>query len=207
MCTETFRRLPEEKRQRFLDAAWAEFNRVSIAEVSINQIVQKAGVPRGSFYQYFADKDDLFGYLLQGVGAHYVGEYRKIIRMAEGNIFAAQRLAFDGFTGEQLKRDPLFERCLRLLQLNPALPMQLMALEAKDSPILAGVRDLLDVSMLVREDEEFVSQLFYMTVMALAVAVRDHLMDPEEAEQQRRTLRMRLEIIQNGCLKQARPTA
>ena len=203
MCTETFRRLPEEKRARFLDAAWAEFTRVSMGEVSINQIVQKAGVPRGSFYQYFADKDDLFGYLMVGVGNHYISEYRKVMQLAEGNIFKAQRLAFDGFTGEALHEDPLFERCLRLLQLNPGLPMQLMVMESKDSPILAGVRDLLDVSMLARQDEEYLGQLFYMTLMALAVAVRDQLTMPEHMERHRAALRLRLEIIQNGSLKQA----
>ena len=111
MCRETFRRLPEEKRTRFLEAAWAEFNRVSIAEVSINQIVQKAGIPRGSFYQYFGDKNDLFTYLLESVGDHYISEYRKVLQMAKGNLFEAQKLAFNGFASEELKRDPLFERC------------------------------------------------------------------------------------------------
>ena len=64
MCKETFLRLPEEKRNRFLEAAWEEFTRVKFADVSINQIVRRAGVPRGSFYQYFADKEDLFTYLV-----------------------------------------------------------------------------------------------------------------------------------------------
>lgn len=202
MCTETFRRLPEEKRKRFLDAAWAEFNRVPIAEVSINQIVQKAGVPRGSFYQYFVDKDDLFRYLMEAVGAHYIREYRRVIQLAEGNIFKTQQLAFDSFISEKLGQDPLFERCLRLLQLNPGLPMQLTVMEAKDSPILAGVRDLLDVSALVRQDDEYLNQLFYMTLMALAIAVRDQLLVPAGVERHRQALLLRLEIIQNGSLKQ-----
>ena len=118
-------------------------------------------------------------------------------------MFKAQQLAFDGFTGEALHEDPLFERCLRLLQLNPGLPMQLMVMESKDSPILAGVRDLLDVSMLARQDEEYLGQLFYMTLMALAVVVRDQLIMPEHMERHRAALRLRLEIIQNGSLKQA----
>lgn len=205
MCRETFRRLPEEKRTRFLEAAWGEFTRVGIEDVSINQIVQKAGVPRGSFYQYFSDKGDLFTYLMEGVGAHYISEYRKIIQRAGGDLFKAQQLAFAGFVGEARSEDPLFERCLRLLQLNPGLPMQLMVLEAKDSPVLAGVRDVLDTSMLVRQDEEYLNQLFYITVMALAMAVRDNLTDPKGAEQQRQALDLRLEIIRNGCLKQAEP--
>ena len=42
MCKETFLRLPEEKRRRFLEAAWGEFTRVKFADVSINQIVRQA---------------------------------------------------------------------------------------------------------------------------------------------------------------------
>ena len=42
MCKETFLRLPEEKRNRFLEAAWEEFTRVKFADVSINQIVRRA---------------------------------------------------------------------------------------------------------------------------------------------------------------------
>lgn len=38
MCKETFLRLPEEKRNRFLEAAWEEFTRVKFADASINQI-------------------------------------------------------------------------------------------------------------------------------------------------------------------------
>lgn len=35
-------------------------------EASINQIIKEAGIPRGSFYMYFQDKEDLFRYLLKG---------------------------------------------------------------------------------------------------------------------------------------------
>ena len=64
MPTETFLRLPEKKRERFVAAAWEEFLRVPFEEASINKIVLKARIPRGSFYQYFADKKDLFYYLV-----------------------------------------------------------------------------------------------------------------------------------------------
>ena len=51
MPKSTFFRLPEEKRGRLMDAAWAEFTRVSFAEASINRIIRSAQIPRGSFYQ------------------------------------------------------------------------------------------------------------------------------------------------------------
>ena len=53
MPTDTFFRLPEEKRARILEGAWSEFTAVPYAEASINRIVQTSRIPRGSFDQYF----------------------------------------------------------------------------------------------------------------------------------------------------------
>ena len=53
MPTDTFFRLPKEKRQRLIDAAWEEFTQVRFTEASINKIIKGAHIPRGSFYQYF----------------------------------------------------------------------------------------------------------------------------------------------------------
>ena len=48
MPSTTFYNLPEEKRERLLAAARAEFARTSYAEASVNRIIQAAGIPRGS---------------------------------------------------------------------------------------------------------------------------------------------------------------
>ena len=61
MVHTTFERLPEEKRNRILQAARAEFIRYPYEKTSINRILAEAEVPKGSFYQYFDDKSDLFG--------------------------------------------------------------------------------------------------------------------------------------------------
>lgn len=65
MPTTTFFNLPPPKREKFLQAAAAEFARRPCGEVSINRIVQAAEISRGSFYQYFAGKTDLFRYVLR----------------------------------------------------------------------------------------------------------------------------------------------
>ena len=65
MPTGTFFRLPEEKRARLMDAAWEEFSATPYAKVSINRIIQTAQIPRGSFYQYFTDKEELFLYMME----------------------------------------------------------------------------------------------------------------------------------------------
>lgn len=68
MPTQTFFNLPEEKRQRILDAAIEEFASYSFKNVSIARIIEGAGIPRGSFYQYFEDAKDLYKHLITIIG-------------------------------------------------------------------------------------------------------------------------------------------
>lgn len=64
MPTSTFFNLPPPKREKLFQAAVAEFARQPYGEVSLSQIIKAAGIPRGSFYQYFTDKTDLFHYVI-----------------------------------------------------------------------------------------------------------------------------------------------
>ena len=65
MPTKTFQNLPEEKRTRILDAAISEFAAHPYEVASISKIVRQAEIAKGSFYQYFADKQDLYRYLIE----------------------------------------------------------------------------------------------------------------------------------------------
>jgi AcrR family transcriptional regulator len=64
MPKETFFNLPTEKRQRIIDLALAEFAEKDYDTASISRIVAQAGIAKGSFYQYFENKEDLYTYLL-----------------------------------------------------------------------------------------------------------------------------------------------
>ena len=60
MPKETFNNLDPEKKRRISEAAILEFSSHSFSDASINQIVKSAGIPRGSFYQYFENKEDIY---------------------------------------------------------------------------------------------------------------------------------------------------
>ena len=64
MPHQTFFNLPEDKRQQILQVAIDEFAENDYDNVSISRIVTRTGIAKGSFYQYFADKEDLYAYLL-----------------------------------------------------------------------------------------------------------------------------------------------
>lgn len=60
----TFFNLPAEKREQIVKIAIEEFAANDYDGVSITRIVARASIAKGSFYQYFVDKEDLFAYLL-----------------------------------------------------------------------------------------------------------------------------------------------
>lgn len=65
MPLQTFINLPKVKQKRILKAAMLEFSRAPLSEASVANIIKEAGIPRGSFYQYFKDKEDLYYYILE----------------------------------------------------------------------------------------------------------------------------------------------
>jgi AcrR family transcriptional regulator len=64
MPKQTFLNLPEEKRNTIVHAAIEEFAEYGLENASTNRIVENSGISKGSFYQYFEDKQDVFMYLL-----------------------------------------------------------------------------------------------------------------------------------------------
>ena len=60
----TFFNLSEEKKERIIEAALDEFAEYTYYKSSVTRIVKKADIAKGSFYQYFTDKEDLYEYII-----------------------------------------------------------------------------------------------------------------------------------------------
>lgn len=75
--TQTFINLSEEKKKRIVNAAVKEFSTRRFTEAKLSNIIKEAKIPRGSFYQYFIDKMDLYKHIFDIIAA------RKIEYMTE----------------------------------------------------------------------------------------------------------------------------
>lgn len=93
MPTQTFFNLPKDKQKRLLDAAATEFSRVPLKDASINNIIKLAEISRGSFYQYFEDKEDLYYYFFQTLRHDTKKILEDCFKKADGDLF----VAFDAF--------------------------------------------------------------------------------------------------------------
>jgi AcrR family transcriptional regulator len=96
----TFSRIPEEKQQRILDTAVAEFAANGFPGANINVIAKKAGISIGSMYKYFGSKEDLYltiieraHGLLEGVLDDIESTPGDIFQKIEKMVRAAQQYA------------------------------------------------------------------------------------------------------------------
>ena len=92
MPTTTFFNLPAEKRENIVEAAIKEFAENTYEAASVARIIERAGIPRGSFYQYFADLKDLYKYIIELAGEKKMGYFSAVTsRMEELDFFEIVR--------------------------------------------------------------------------------------------------------------------
>ena len=89
MPKQTFFNLPNEKKESLIQAAMKEFSRAPLAEASIANIIKDAAIPRGSFYQYFEDKEDLFYFLLEEYSTTLNERFRSILEKEDGDLIVS----------------------------------------------------------------------------------------------------------------------
>lgn len=83
----TYFNLSDVKQKRILDAAIDEFASVTFETAKLSVIIKKADIPRGSFYQYFEDKKDLYKYVLGKAGEAKMTYMAGLLENEEGKPF------------------------------------------------------------------------------------------------------------------------
>ncbi len=74
MPTVTWARVDPARRAAIIEAAEAEFGAHGFSSGSLNVIARRAGVAKGSLFQYFADKRDLYAFIAD-IGSQRVRAY------------------------------------------------------------------------------------------------------------------------------------
>ncbi len=87
MPKDTFLNLPEEKCRLIEGAAIDEFAVHGFDNASINRIVVAASIAKGSFYQYFEDKIDLFKHLIARIAEEKLKYISPVLQNPEEHDF------------------------------------------------------------------------------------------------------------------------
>ncbi len=85
MPTVTWARVDPARRTAIIEAAEAEFGAHGFSGGSLNVIARQAGVAKGSLFQYFADKRDLFAFIADLGSQRVRGYMEDMIRELDAN--------------------------------------------------------------------------------------------------------------------------
>lgn len=81
--------LTEERKNEILDAALEVFSEMGLADASVDDVVRRAGLSKGTLYWYFKSKDRLVGALMK---RFFAQELEKVRRLQQGPGTVRERL-------------------------------------------------------------------------------------------------------------------
>lgn len=202
MPTQTFYNLPEEKRQKLLKAIHEEFFRVPFEEVSINQIIKLAGISRGSFYQYFEDKQDMLQYLMSDYRKMFKRHVLESLTHKDGDLFEMFLDIFDftyTFITEE-KMNAFFKNVFSDTRINTNFLRQQADPSAFDgftAEVLPYInRQLLDI----RTEEDF-DDMLRILMLLTGEAFAKAFFDTATYKQARLRYAAQLNLLKRGFLK------
>lgn len=88
MPKQTFFNLPQEKREVIEQAALDEFAEYGFDNSNMNRIVTHSKIAKGSFYQYFEDKKDLYFHLIDTIVSQKISAMEPLLSTYEQNDFS-----------------------------------------------------------------------------------------------------------------------
>lgn len=208
MPSTTFFNLPAEKREKFLCSAREEFARVPFAETSINRIVRSAGIPRGSFYQYFADKEELFHHLIGAFGEQLISMMEALLEAHEGDLFAAFLEMFDMIQQDCRQEDskPIYEGIIQIVSKNQELGYTFFCAHQEQEEALRRLCAKVNRNLLDLRGERDMEDIFLILAGVTGPAVVKGILDGDPAGVRKVYANM-LSILARGMAGNAIPAS
>ena len=200
MPTTTFYNLSEEKKKRIVDAIQAEMERTELSNLSINKIVKRAGISRGSFYQYFEDKNDMIKYVMTGFYDRLLALTQEKLKKNEGDLFKSfEDIVYEIYEYVSKQTDLKKFHC-HLLSDRSAQEyfFNIHCKEAMAASFSGQIQPYVD--QVIKEDE--ISLLLDLLIDVTTPTVADMFTNDFEDvfEQQMERYHNKLMIIKRGCM-------
>ncbi len=199
MPSGTFLNLAPEKQEKLLSAAVREFTERPYNEASINRIVREAGIPRGSFYMYFRDKEDLFHYLMEESINGLLMVFEEVLRGQGGDIFAALPAMYDYIRSRQSTDRTLggMDMMSAIVNRNDGLQKGGLLEFVDPDRVLKRIEDCVNPDLLDLRAEEDLNCILRMLIV-LMIPIMYNALRPGADQEGREKLRYALEILRRG---------
>lgn len=202
MIKPTFYHLPQEKRNRIIDAVIDEFASASTEKVSINRIIKAANISRGSFYQYFDDKVDLVEILVKSFMNTAYDEFCTALKNSQGDIFSTYIHIFELVAKCTVdnKQKIVLKNLFKNLRANDSLISDYLVNRFKGiSELFSGIDSIITNNLKFKSEEEIHSLSLILTLI-LKNAVFNLFVKNEDTESVRAEFMRKIKIIQEGAI-------
>ena len=203
MPSTTFEKLSDEKKQRIFVAIYHELKRVPFPEMSINQIIKDAGIPRGSFYQYFKNKDDAFDYFVEESSKRIKEKVVKRISSVHGDIFELCETVFDEIVvaGSDKNWKEIICHVVPYTNMNKLEPISHYIENMKREEWLVACSSL-GIGNLDIKNEEEVMDIIGVIEALFQSALPKIFSEEENREELRKQFRRRLNIVKKATVRE-----
>lgn len=113
---------PQERRSELIEAAQKLFYARGYECTSVSNIVKHVGVAQGTFYHYFASKEEVLEAMAQRMFDDFAEMFAEIVHIQQLTVMEKlQRFVLEGNQWKLERRDTIMETALRLRQPGNAL--------------------------------------------------------------------------------------
>ncbi len=202
MIKKTFYNLPDEKRNRIVEAIMNEFASAATEKVSINRIIKAANISRGSFYQYFDDKVDLVEILIKAFIDVALNEFHEAMDESDGDIFYTYSKLFDAVTKltNDIKQKYILKNLFKNLKANDDLISDYLINRFEGFDELKNCCKKINKENLRYKSEEYIENLSQILVQILKNAVFNVFVKDADISKVKQSFECKIEIIKTGAV-------
>ena len=199
MIKRTFYNLPDEKRKKIIDVTRKEFQKGNKKKITINTVIQKAGISRGSFYQYFDDKLDLVELITDDMMTKIKDFIKDELILNGGDIFTVPMRIFDVMVSESANYKDIVV-LTDTSNRNNDLITEYMQYRFHEPNFLAELSKYVDKSSLNLESFEDLKCVVFMMVDAIRSAVINVGKNSKAIESERKILYRKVQILKRASV-------
>ncbi|MCH5303514.1 MAG: TetR/AcrR family transcriptional regulator [Ruminococcus sp.] len=198
MIKRTFYNLPAEKRRKIIDVTRKEFQKGNKKKITINTVIQKAGISRGSFYQYFDDKLDLVELITDDMMTKITEFIKDELILNGGDIFKVPMRIFDVMIESTGYEDIVI--LTDISNRNNDLISEYMQYRFHEPNFLATLSKYVDKSHLNLENKEELRCVVFMMADAIRSAMIHVAKNPKSMENERKILYKKIQLLKRASM-------
>jgi len=201
MPKDTFFNLSLEKKNKIIKAAKIEFTENPLRKSRVSNIIKTAKIPRGSFYQYFEDLDDLYYYVIDDVfkKTHDAG-----LELSDktNDLFEFAMLTFN-YDYDSFNNDMRHQFMMNVYSSISANEEYVDLFEQKRIDYIMMVMKKMDLSLIKHNNENDLIKIYKMIQELKGIVIRKSIIDKLGKEEAVKLFRWYMDTLKHGLQKEA----